>query len=294
MKKADTMDESSEGTPEESQIPQMELKDSSVPVIRSLSVLRNEYFGGYLFNPYLIGEDLDHSQEYVNELVKGTLNLLNNNCSVFWREDKLESPREFIFHTPSTSQVQKKRQLSAPLFVIWEITGACNLRCKHCLSDAGKKAPDELNTQEVKDLIDVLEKMKVFYVNFSGGEPLVRPDIFEILEYASQKKMGIDLLTNGSLITQEVIDRFENTNIFHVQVSLDGIGGNHDDFRGIDGAFERSIEAIRLLRKANYGVSISSAVTKQNIDEIPKIIDLAVELGADLYKTTLFMSAIWS
>jgi uncharacterized radical SAM superfamily Fe-S cluster-containing enzyme len=196
----------------------MELKDSSVPVIRSLSVLRNEYFGGYLFNPYLppelrldhvrfkiaslcdgrktfyeikntIGEDLDHSQEYVNELVKGTLNLLNNNCSVFWREDKLESPREFIFHTPSTSQVQKKRQLSAPLFVIWEITGACNLRCKHCLSDAGKKAPDELNTQEVKDLIDVLEKMKVFYVNFSGGEPLVRPDIFEILEYASQKNV---------------------------------------------------------------------------------------------------------
>lgn len=320
IREDETMDKSNEILSNESSSPPMELKDTSVPVMRSFFVLRNEYFGGFLFNPYLppemrldrvrfkiaslcdgrntleeiknaIGDDLDHSKEYVDEFVKATLNMFNNYCAVFWREDKLEIPKDFMFHSPSNSQLQEDRQLSAPLFVIWEVTGACNLRCKHCLSDSGKPTQNELNTQEAKELIDALEKMKVFYLNFSGGEPLVRPDIFEILEYASRKRMGIDLLTNGSLITQEVIDRFEKTNIFHVQVSLDGIGGTHDDFRGISGSYQRSVKAIKLLRESNYGISISSAVTKQNIDEIPRIIDLAVDLGANLYKTTLFMPA---
>lgn len=181
--------------------------------------------------------------------------------------------------------------MSAPLFVIWEITSACNLRCEHCLSDAGKADPNELSTQEAKGIIDALSAMKVFNIAFSGGEPLLRPDIFELLEYASEKRIGIDLLTNGGLITEEVIDRLEKTNIFNVQVSVDGIEDTHDSFRGQKGSYKRALNAIDLLLRNKYNVAINSVVTKQNMNEIPKIIDQAVSLGVKGYKTTLFMPA---
>lgn len=295
-----------------------EIEERRVPILRSFMVLRKEHFGGYMFNPYLppetrldhirfeiatlcdgmhtleeiknaIGKNLGHSREYIDVLVNSNINSFSSQFAVYWREEKLESPKDFGYLKEYNTDIQGSRQLSAPLFVIWEVTGACNLRCKHCLSDSGKPIPNELNTHEAKKLINALEMMKVFNINFSGGEPLMRPDIFELLEYASQKKIGIVLLTNGSLITKETIDRLENTNIFNLQVSIDGIGQTHDDFRGIKGSYKRAVNAIKLLRDADYGVAISSVVTKQNIEEIPKIIDMAVDLGASSYKTTLFM-----
>lgn len=298
----------------------IEKRGSSVPTIRRFIALREEYFGGFFYNPYLppetrldhlrfriatlcdgshtlgeikstIGNDLDHSKEYTDDVVDHTIELLDRRCAIHWRKEKLGSPREFWPDRSFAPRRERKKQLSAPLFVIWEITGACNLKCKHCLSSSGKPHPDELNTQEAKRLIDALEEMKVFNISFSGGEPLVRPDIFELLGYASQRRVGMDLLTNGYMITPKVIKRLNDTDIFSVQVSLDGTERTHDNFRGIKGSYERAIEAVRLLREANFTVSISSAVTKQNVNEIPRIIDLAVDLGANLYKTTLFMPA---
>ncbi|MFX0185950.1 MAG: radical SAM protein [Candidatus Hodarchaeota archaeon] len=318
--KCKMMDISNDKSANQVSKPLKEINESDVPILRSFIVLRKEYFGGFMFNPYLppeirldhirfkiamlcdgrhtlleikniIGNDLEHSRRYVDELVKGCINLFNNCCAVYWREEKLESPKNFSNLKDYILNGQENKQLSSPLFVIWEVTGACNLRCKHCLSDSGEPRPNELETREAKKLIDALAIMKVFNINFSGGEPLIRSDIFELLEYASQKRIGIDLLTNGALITKEVIDRLENTNIFHVQVSLDGIEKTHDNFRGIDGSYARSIKAIKLLRNANYSVAVSSTVTKQNIDEISKIVDLAIDLGVSVYKTTLFMPA---
>jgi len=297
---------------------QKERKESDVPVIHSHMVLRKEYFGGYIFNPYFppeirldhvrfkiatlcdgrhtlgeikkfMGSDLTHSREYIDLLVNGTVNSLSKCFTTYWREEKLGSPLDFGYIEDDASNMRGSRQLSAPIFVIWEITGGCNLRCKHCLSDSGRLCPDELSTQEAKNLIDALEMMKVFNISFSGGEPLIRPDIFELLEYSSRKKIGIELLTNGTLITREIIDRFENINLFNVQVSIDGIGKTHDKFRGIDGSYERAVRAIKLLRNANYEVVISSAVTKQNINQVCEMIDIAIDLGASAYKTTLFM-----
>lgn len=238
--------------------------------------------------------ELEHSKEYVNMLVDGAINSFRNLCAVYWREDKLVNARDFGFFKGDNLKVENnswRRQLSAPLFVIWEVTRACNLKCRHCLSDSGERHPDELNTIEAKKLIDYLAAMKVFNINFSGGEPLVRPDMFELLEYASGKNISIDLLTNGFLITKEVINRLESTNIFHVQVSLDGMEKMHDSFRGIKGSYERAVNAIKLLRGADYEVCVSSTVTRENIDEIPEVIDAVVDLGVSSYKTTLFMPA---
>jgi radical SAM protein with 4Fe4S-binding SPASM domain len=299
---------------------QKQRKESDIPVIHSHMVLRKEYFGGYIFNPYFppeirldhvrfkiatlcdgihtLGEikkvllsNLSHSREYIDLLVNNTISSFSKSVAIYWRQEKLESPQDFGLTVDNTSNIRGDRQLSAPIFVIWEVTGRCNLRCKHCLSDSGTPYQDELTTQEAKNLIDAFEAIKVFNISFSGGEPLIRPDIFELLEYSSRKKIGIELLTNGTLITKEVIDRFENINLFNVQISIDGIGTTHDEFRGIDGAYKRAVKATQLLRDADYEVVISSAVTKQNIGQINELIDIAIDLGASAYKTTLFMPA---
>lgn len=294
-----------------------EIDGSSVPIMRSFVVLRNENFGGYIYNPYLppekrldnirfkiatmcdgrhsvdeikssVGKVLEHSKDYINLLVDDAFKQLNEQFALYWRKEKLETPKDFGLsehpYMPAEDAV-----MSAPLFVIWEVTSACNLNCRHCLSAAGKPSQNELSTDEAKKLIDTFSAMKIFNINFSGGEPLVRPDIFELLDYVSKKNIGIDLLTNGSLISEKLLERLGKTNIFNVQVSIDGIGETHDKFRGVKGSYDRAVEAVRLLKEENYNVAVNSVVTKDNLSEIPKIIDKAIELGSNGYKTTFFM-----
>ena len=322
VNKTKNLNEAIEALSKNSESPQAPktMEGSSVPILRSFVVLRRENFGGYVFNPYLPPEakfdqirfriaslcdglhtvdeiknimehELEHSKDYISLLVESVLKKLDEQFAIYWQKQKLSSPKDFALSRKNIGKTEGNKTLSAPLFVIWEITSACNLKCEHCLSDAGKPNPNELNTQEAKELIDKLSAMKVFNISFSGGEPLLRPDIFELMEYASEKHIGIDLLTNGRLITEELIDRLEKTNIFNVQVSVDGIGDAHDRFRGLKGSYVRAVKAIELLLKKNYNVAINSVVTKENMDEIPKIIDKAIELGAKGYKTTLFMPA---
>jgi radical SAM protein with 4Fe4S-binding SPASM domain len=281
-------------------------------------VLRKEHFGGFIFNPYLppetrldhvrfgvaemcdgnytvreikkaVGSKLSHSKEYIDMLVDETINSFNNKYAISLHDEKLKKPMDFGFS--GDTRARSDKILSAPLFVIWEITGLCNLRCEHCLSSAGEPLQNELSTEEAMRVLDNFEAMKVFNINLSGGEPLMRPDIFDLIDYASQKKFSIDLLTNGALITEKVLDRLEDSNIFNVQVSIDGIGEMHDRFRGREGTYERAINAIKLLKDAKYNVSVSSTVTKQNMSEIPQIIDVAIDLGVPSFKTTLFMPA---
>lgn len=296
----------------------IKLDDSNIPLLHSFMVLRKEHFGGFIFNPYLppetrldhvrfrvaemcdgsytigeikkaVGSKLNHSEEYIDMLVDKTINSFYDKCAIRLQCEKLENPADFGFS--GKAEVKSDRILSAPLFVIWEITSLCNLRCEHCLSSAGETLPNELSTEEAMGLLDYLEAIKVFNINLSGGEPLMRPDIFDIIDYASKKKFSIDLLTNGASITEKVLNRLEDSNIFNVQVSIDGIGETHDKFRGRKGTYERAINAIKLLKDSKYNVSISSTVTKLNMSEIPRIIDMAIDLGIPSFKTTLFMPA---
>lgn len=296
----------------------IKLDDTNIPIMNSFVILRKENFGGFIFNPYLppeikldqvrfeiakmcngtytIGEikravssKLNHSEEYIDMIIHKTISSFNDKYAIHWQEGKLDKPMDFRFSEPAIAK--SDGVLSAPLFVIWEITGLCNLRCEHCLSRSGESLPNELNTLQAMRLLDYLEEMKVFNISFSGGEPLMRPDIFEIIDYASQKNFSLELLTNGALITENVLDRLEDSNIFNIQVSIDGIGETHDCFRGRNGTYDRAVNAIKLLKDKKYNVSISSTVTKQNMSEIPNIIDMAIDLGIPSFKTTLFMPA---
>ena len=114
------------------------------------------------------------------------------------------------------------RGLDAPICLTWELTYGCNLACVHCLSSSGRRDPGELTTSELISVVDELAAMQVFYVNIGGGEPTVRPDFWELVDYANAHHVGVKFSTNGVRITPEVAARLAASDYVDVQISLDG------------------------------------------------------------------------
>ncbi len=186
--------------------------------------------------------------------------------------------------------IQKPFVSGAPFLVVWDVTYACNLRCKHCYATAGKPLQDELTTEEAKKAIDKLDKAGVPIIAFSGGEPLVRPDILELSRYAADKGIYVALATNGTLITEEKAEEIKKAGIQFVQISLDGADAKtHDEFRGIPGAFDRTVRGIKNCIKEGFFVNISTTMTHYNYKQIPKIIDFCEKLGVDWFMAYNFV-----
>lgn len=172
------------------------------------------------------------------------------------------------------------KYLSAPIFVWWNVTYACNLRCRQCYSNSGKPHPNEINTEEAKWVIRQLAEMKIFYIYFLGGEPLMRKDIFEMADYARNNGIELMMSTNGWFMTPQIASRLEKIGFMHVRVSLDGATAKtHDSIRGIKGSFDRAIRAIKILRETNISrIGISPTVLSDNVEEMAALIELAIEL----------------
>jgi radical SAM protein with 4Fe4S-binding SPASM domain len=150
--------------------------------------------------------------------------------------------------------------------VVWNITRACNLRCVHCYNDSGAdKADDELTTEEAKTVLDDLVRFGVPSVLFSGGEPLMRTDLFELIGYAVEKGLRAVVSTNGTLITPNVAMQMKKYGVSYVGVSLDGIGPVNDEFRGVKGAFDKAVAGIKSCREADVRVGLRLTLTKRNI-----------------------------
>ena len=162
-----------------------------------------------------IVKDLSKEFSLPFEILKCTvldaLNAFSLYYAIKWEREKLPRPQSKEL---SVDIVNNKNHLSAPLTVLWDITYACNLKCKHCLTSAGDRLKDELSLEEVKEIIDQIVDMKVFNICFLGGEPLMRNDFLEILEYATKSNIGITFSTNGSLINNEVIRKLERLKVF--------------------------------------------------------------------------------
>src|SRR5271157_182196 len=186
-----------------------------------------------------------------------------------------------VLRSISIYGVTRPQKIYAPILVVWDCTHACNLMCKHCYQDAQKKLPDELSTEEAKRMIDQLASAGVIVLAFSGGEPLMRKDFFEIAEYADGKGLYLSLATNGTLITGEIAKKLKESGIEYVEISLDGKDAStHDGFRGVQGMFERSVEGIKSCVAQGLYTCIATTPTKQNIRDIPRIYELACELKA--------------
>ena len=171
--------------------------------------------------------------------------------------------------------------LSAPVNVTWEVTYACNLRCIHCLSSSGSKVNGELTTEECRQVIDSLAAMKAFQLNIGGGEPFMRPDFLELMDYAHQKGMVTCISTNGTLIDKTIAHRLDNK-LVYVQVSLDGAtAASNDAIRG-RGSFEKALQALQCLVQRGIEVSINTVLTRRSFPELDRLVELAASLGAKL------------
>lgn len=173
-----------------------------------------------------------------------------------------------------------------PKWIAWEITRRCNLRCIHCRSSSEsevKEHPD-FSKEEAFRIIDDISNYAKPVVVLSGGEPLLRTDVFEIAEYGTKKGLRMCLATNGTLVNDEICNKIKESNIRIVSLSLDGSNEEvHDNFRNQVGAFRGTIDAANLFKKHGIEFIINSSFTKRNQEEIPKVYKLAKEIGASAW-----------
>ncbi len=183
---------------------------------------------------------------------------------------------------------QFERGLDAPICLTWELTYACNLACVHCLSSSGRRDPRELSTAQCKAIIDELERMQVFYVNIGGGEPTVRPDFWELVDYATAHHVGVKFSTNGVRITREVAARLAAGDYVDVQISVDGATADVNDAVRGSGSFAMAVRALENLAAEGFSdPKISVVVTRHNVGQLDAFKSLADRYGATLRITRL-------
>jgi radical SAM protein with 4Fe4S-binding SPASM domain len=170
-----------------------------------------------------------------------------------------------------------------PLVISWNVTRKCNMKCSHCYINATtRELENELSTDDAKVLMDQISEVSRPLLILSGGEPLLRHDIFELIQYGSGKGFKMGLGSNGSLIDNRVANELKKAGITTVSVSLDSnISDRHDDFRGVKGSWEKTINAIKALREENILVQVNTTVTQQNYGEIEDIMSLAERIGVE-------------
>lgn len=175
------------------------------------------------------------------------------------------------------------RQPPGPV-VIWNLIRRCNLTCKHCYSiSADTDFAGELATDEVFRVMDDLRAFKVPCLILSGGEPLLRPDFFDIARRSKELGFYTALSSNGTLIDVAMMKRIEPIDFDYVGISLDGLGVTHDRFRRLDGAFARSLAALRLARAAGLKVGVRFTLTQDNFADLPGLLQLVEDEGIDRF-----------
>ena len=170
--------------------------------------------------------------------------------------------------------------------VFWNLTDRCNLSCTHCYnkSGPGRSTVGELMTTEAIRVIDDLADMGVPLILFSGGEPLMREDIWDLAIHARSHGLKMALSTNGTMITPEVAGRIRECGIEYAGISLDGAWAEtHDRFRNLPGAFEQTLAAFAACREAGLRCGVRVTLTKENCHELEEIVDLAISLGASRF-----------
>lgn len=178
--------------------------------------------------------------------------------------------------------------LDSPICLTWELTYACNLSCTHCLSASGRRDPRELTTEQCLAIVDELSAMKVFYINIGGGEPTVRSDFWEIVDYAVQKRIGVKFSTNGIKITPEIATKIADSDYIDVQISLDGATADVNDYVRGPGSYDTAMRALGYLHDAGAkDIKLSVVCTRQNIPQLDEFKAIADRFGAQLRLTRL-------
>jgi MoaA/NifB/PqqE/SkfB family radical SAM enzyme len=182
----------------------------------------------------------------------------------------------------STPAHADSSELAAPLYIAWQVTNECNLACLHCIEESGpgKKFRDELSDAQVFGFLEQVLDLEVPYLSFSGGEPMLHPRFFDMVEYVCKRNGQLKVETNGHYLTADTCARLKDLGVKAVQVSLDGATRETFNRMRVRGDFDTAIEGIRNLRRAGVPIEINYSPTHFNIHEIETAVELAAELGA--------------
>jgi len=166
--------------------------------------------------------------------------------------------------------------------IAWEVTRSCNLACKHCRAEAHTEPyPGELSTEEAKALIDTFPQVGKPIIIFTGGDPMMRADVYELVAYAHSKGLPCAFSPNGTLITPENAQKIKDAGVNRCSISIDGPdAASHDSFRGVPGAFEASLRGIEYLKSVGVPFQINTTVTRNNLSSFKKIFELCESIGA--------------
>lgn len=200
-----------------------------------------------------------------------------------------------IFHHPPTvcalvnaarsiakNGLMVPQRFASPLIIVWNLTQACNLACKHCYQEAGHKPlPDELTLEQKLDLVDQIAEEYVAFLALAGGEPLVSKDVWKVLEHCKRRGVYTTIATNGTLLSKEVCARLRDSGVKYVEVSIDSIHPEeHDRFRGLEGAWQRSIQGIRnVVATPGLRAGMAACLTRLNLHQAEAMINFAKDLG---------------
>ncbi|MFH1327356.1 MAG: radical SAM protein [Candidatus Bathyarchaeota archaeon] len=197
----------------------------------------------------------------------------------YWRRAIASLVKGLAYFGPN-----KPFSTGAPLLVVWNFTNRCNLKCRHCYQDAGtSQLTDELTTSEALKVVEDLAESDVCAISFSGGEPLARKDFFEVAGRAHDLGMYVSVATNGTLITKDVAKKLAKV-AKYAEISLDGaVAETHDGFRGIPGAWEKTVSGIRNCVNEGIYTAVATTATKENLAEIPRLIDFAEKNGVKYF-----------
>jgi radical SAM protein with 4Fe4S-binding SPASM domain len=189
---------------------------------------------------------------------------------------------EYYLKLAYSPQAQKAERF-VPLIMSWNVTRECNMKCSHCYINATeKKLNNELTTKEAKALMDQIYQVSRPLLVLSGGEPMLRSDIFELIQYGASKGLKMGVGSNGSLIDDVAARKLKAAGITTVSISLDShIPEQHDEFRGVAGAWEKAVDACKALRKNNVLVQVNTTLTQQNYNQIDDIMSLAESIGVE-------------
>lgn len=182
-----------------------------------------------------------------------------------------------------------KGKVFPPYYVLWDCTRRCNLHCSHC-GAIKEKYKTEMTTEQVKNLINQLAQIGVKFFAATGGEPLLRKDLLEIMKYASEKEIGTGFATNGFFISPEIAKKIKEAGISSIQVSLDGTEEIHNKIRGNSQSFQKAIGAIKLLQKEKIKmVSAATTLTPMNFDCMEELRDILVKSGVKKWRICVVM-----
>jgi radical SAM protein with 4Fe4S-binding SPASM domain len=178
-----------------------------------------------------------------------------------------------------------------PRLVFWEVTKGCNLRCIHCRATATELAsPSDLPTPKALDIIRQIADYANPILVLSGGEPLYRPDIFQLAKFGTELGLRVALATNGTLVTKEIAKKIVDSGVKRVSISLDGATAEtHDSFRGIPGAFDAAVYGFKNLKELGMPVQINMTIARHNAAQLPQVLDMVRGLGADALHTFLLV-----